>query len=125
MQRFNVLLIISLLFFFNSCSKEVKKESIITEKKLILQAVDAYNEGKKALEEGDSLFAAKKFNEVEILFPQSDLAPRSVLMAAYSYYIQDYYLDAVTELKRFLRVYPLHRNIDYAYYYWLFLTMSK
>ena len=85
-------------------------------KKLILQAVDAYNEGKKALENGDSLFAAKKFNEVEILFPQSDLAPRSVLMAAYSYYVQDYYTDAVAELKRFLRVYPLHRNIDYAYY---------
>ena len=95
MQKFNVLLIISFLFFFSSCSKEVKKESIVIEKKLNLQAVEAYNEGKKALEEGDALYAAKKFNEVEIIFPQSDLAPRSVLMAAYAYYNQDYFTDAV------------------------------
>jgi len=116
MQRFNFLLIIGLIILLSSCSKEVKKESVIIEKKLGSQAIEAFNEGKKALEEGDSLFAAKKFNEVEILFPQSDLAPRSLLMAAYAYYIQDYYQDAVAELQRFLRVYPLHENIDYAYY---------
>ena len=116
MQRFNFLLIIGLIILLTSCSKEVKKESVIIEKKLGSQAIEAFNEGKKALEEGDSLFAAKKFNEVEILFPQSDLAPRSLLMASYAYYFQDYYQDAVAELKRFLRIYPLHENIDYAYY---------
>ena len=84
MRRFNVFLIIVTLFFTISCSKEVKKESLIIEKKLNLQAIEAYKEGMKALEEGDSLFAAKKFNEVEILFPQSELAPKSALMAAYS-----------------------------------------
>ena len=36
--------------------------------------MEAYNEGKKSLEQGDVLFAAKKFNEAEILFPQSDWA---------------------------------------------------
>ena len=116
MRRFNVFLIIVTLFFTISCSKEVKKESLIIEKKLNLQAIEAYREGMKALEEGDSLFAAKKFNEVEILFPQSELAPKSALMASYSYYIQDYYQDAVAELQRFIKVYPLHKNIDYAYY---------
>ena len=116
MQRLNFILTIGLIILLTSCSKEVKKESIIIEKKLGSQAIEAFNEGKKALEEGDSLFAAKKFNEVEILFPQSDLAPRSLLMAAYAYYFQDYYQDAVAELQRFLRVYPLHENIDYAYY---------
>ena len=61
-------------------------------------------------------FAAKKFNEAEILFPQSEWAPKSALMAAYSYYKQDYYGDAIAELERFLKVYPNHKNIDYAYY---------
>jgi len=37
-------------------------------------------------------------------------------MAAYSYYKQDYYSDAIDELKRFTRVYPKHKNLDYAYY---------
>jgi outer membrane protein assembly factor BamD len=44
------------------------------------------------------------------------LAPKSALMAAYSYYKQDYYGDAIAELKRFIKVYPLHKDIDYAYY---------
>ena len=62
------------------------------------------------------LYAAKKFNEAEILFPQSDWAPKSALMAAYSYYIQDYYGDAIEELIRFKKVYPNHKNLDYANY---------
>ena len=116
MRRFYVSLTTLMLLFTISCSKEVKKESFIIEKKLNLQAIESYKEGMKALEEGDSLFAAKKFNEVEILFPQSELAPKSALMASYSYYIQDYYQDAVAELQRFIKIYPLHKNIDYAYY---------
>ena len=69
-----------------------------------------------SLESGDVLFAAKKFNEVEILFPFSEWAPKSALMAAYSYYAQDYYLDAITEIERFIRVYPKNKDLDYAYY---------
>ena len=37
-------------------------------------------------------------------------------MAAYSYYTQDYYNDAVSELIRFIKVYPNHKDIDYVYY---------
>ena len=70
----------------------------------------------KSLNEGDIIFAAKKFNEAEILFPQSVWAPKSALMAAYAYYTQDYYFETILELERFLRVYPKHKNIDYAYY---------
>jgi outer membrane protein assembly factor BamD len=49
--------------------------------------------GLKELKAGDVLFAAKRFNEAEILFPQSEYAPKSALMAAYSYYSQNYYGD--------------------------------
>jgi len=37
-------------------------------------------------------------------------------MAAYAYYSQDYYADVIIEIERFLKVYPLDKNIDYAYY---------
>ena len=114
LNKFYLFLIV--IFFSISCSKEVVKESIIVEKDLESQVAEAYKEGIKSLEEGDVLFAAKKFNEAEILFPQSTWAPRSALMAAYSYYSQDYYGDAVSELERFLKIYSAHRNIDYAYY---------
>ena len=112
----NIFSIFLIMFFLLSCTKDVNKKSIINEKSLELQVQEAYEQGMKSLEEGDVLFAAKKFNEAEILFPQSKWAPKSALMAAYSYYIQDYYGDAIAELKRFLRVYPKYKDLDYVYY---------
>jgi len=100
----------------SSCSKEVVKENLIKEKSLELQVMEAYQEGVESLEAGDVLFAAKKFNEAEILFPQGEWAPKSALMASYSYYVQDYYGDAIAELERFLVVYPLYKDLQYAYY---------
>ena len=108
--------IILLLFFCFSCSKEIEKRSVTKEKVLDLQVLEAYEEGIKSLESGDVLFAAKKFNEAEMLFPQSKWAPKSALMAAYSYYTQDYHLDAIAELERFIKIYPNNENSDYAYY---------
>ena len=105
-----------IIFLLVSCSNEKVKKSVVIEKSLDLQVQEAYLEGKKSLEEGDVLFAAKKFNEAEILFPQSPLAAKSALMAAYSYYVQDYYADALSELNRFKKVYPQHANLDYANY---------
>ena len=110
------LLFILLIVFTSSCSKKEEKISIIKEKKINLQMIDAYKEGIKAFEEGDVLFAAKKFNEAEILFPQSVWAPKSVLMAAYSYYTQNYYYDAISELERFIKKYPKHERSNYAHF---------
>ena len=109
-------LIVIVILFFSCTKKEQVKESIIKEKNLNLQVLEAYKEGKESLEGGDVLYAAKKFNEAEKLFPQSEWAPRSALMAAYSYYAQDYYNDAKAELERFIKIYPYHQNLDYAYY---------
>ena len=105
-----------IFYLFISCSKEEVEVSGINEKSLELQVLEAYKEGIRSLEEGDVIFAAKKFNEVETLFPQSVWAPKSSLMAAYSYYIQDYYPEAIAELERFNRVYPNHENLDYVNY---------
>ena len=116
MKIINSIYLILLVFFFLSCSKQEIKKSIIKEKSLDLQVYEAYKEGKEALESGDVLFAAKKFNEAEKLFPQSEWAPRSALMAAYSYYAQDYYGDSIAELERFLKVYPYHPELNYVYY---------
>jgi len=110
-------IILILIFIFTlACSKKEKQISVIKEKDLNSQLYEAYSEGMEAFEKGDVLFAAKKFNEAEILYPQSEWAPKSSLMAAYSYYVQDYYADAIAELERFIKVYSNHKNLDYAYY---------
>ena len=116
MLIFRSLYFLLFLFILVSCSKNNIEKSVIKEKSLELQVLEAYNIGKDALESGDVLYAAKKFNEVENLFPQSDWAPKSALMAAYSYYAQDYYGDSIAELERFIRVYPYYKDISYAHY---------
>ena len=116
MFKINFILILLLSIICFSCSKEVAKETIIQEKNMELQMIEAYKEGLDELERGDALYAAKKFNEAEVLFPQSDYAPKAALMAAYSYYSQNYYGDAIAELERFIKIYPNHYNISYAEY---------
>ena len=109
------LLLIS-IFFFTACGKNKEEKIVLDSKDLESQMIEAYNKGLKSLEEGDVLFAAKNFNIVENIYPQSIWAPRSVLMAAYSYYSQDYYGDAISELKRFIKNYPINDSTPYAYF---------
>ena len=76
---YKVFLII-LVFFIFSCSKEEKKISVITESDIETQMIEFYREGVEALEDGDGFYAAKKFNEAALIFPQSEWAPKSLLM---------------------------------------------
>ncbi len=117
MKFFLKLILILVFILTSSCKNNSDKEiSIIEEKDLDLQMIDAYKEGLKLLDDKFPLDAAKKFNEAEILYPQSMWAPRSSLMSAYSYYYGLYYIDAISELKRFIEIYPKHERIVFAYY---------
>ncbi len=109
-------LLISTFLFLSNCGGKKEKEVDIKGLDLEAEMINAYNAGVEALEQGDVLFAAKNFNTVENLYPQSIWASRSVLMAAYSYYSQDYYGDAISEAKKFLRNYPANQNVAYAYF---------
>ena len=115
-MRFLTVILITIFFHIVSCTKPQTVVEVIQEKEIDLQMVDAYQEGLQALDEGDALTAAKKFSEAELLFPQSEWAPKSALMAAYSYYADAYFNDAIYEIERFLKVYPQHPRTDYAYY---------
>tara|TARA_A100001015_G_scaffold285715_1_gene353580 strand:- start:1411 stop:2250 length:840 start_codon:yes stop_codon:yes gene_type:complete len=116
MKFLKLLLFLIITLNLISCSKKEEKISLIKENNLEMQMIEAYNEGLKEFNKGDVFFAAKKFNEVELLYPQSIWAPRSTLMAAYVWYSQLYFNDAIYELERFLEKYKNHPNTDYAYY---------
>ena len=116
MQLRSLAYIFFIIIFLISCSKNLDEKSTIDETNLELQMIEAYKEGLEELKKGDAIFAAKKFNEAEILFPQSEVAPRAALMAGYSYYSQNYYADAIFELERFIRTYPKDKRLNYAHY---------
>ena len=115
MKNFIKTLLLILCVVLISCSKG-EKISVIEEEDIKTQMIEAFKEGYEELNKGDVLYAAKKFNEAELLYPQSDWAPKAALMSAYSYYSQSYYGDAISEIERYLKTYPKHKNIDYAHF---------
>jgi outer membrane protein assembly factor BamD len=111
------IILIFIIFLISGCS--VKDKEITTRiegENLEEQMIEAYNAGLEALEQGDVYYASKKFNEAELLYPQSEWAPRSSLMASYAFWTQGFYNDSIIELKRFIKLYSKNENLDYAYY---------
>jgi len=116
-MKFIFRLVILVIFItLSSCSKGEKEISQIKEINQESEMISTYYEGIKNLDNGDAFYAAKKFLEAELLFPQSDWAPKSALMAAYSYYIQDYYSESIFNLERFIKTYPKDKRMDYVHY---------
>ena len=113
--KFNFIIIIVILLIF-SCSKKKDDTTFLKENNLETQMIEVYNQALEEFERGDVLYAGRKFNEAELLYPQSIWAPRAVLMAAYGYFSQGYYNDAINNLERFLVKYKNHPQTDYAYY---------
>ena len=115
MKKLFYILLLSLSIFLTSCNKE-KKISVINEEDINLQMISLYEEGYDELLNGDILYAANKFNDAESIFPQSQWAPMASLMAAYAYYSQDYYFEAIDQIENYMKKYPNHINIDYAHF---------
>ena len=68
--------------------------------------ISTYKEAVEYVNKGDNFYAAKKFLEAELLFPQSEWAPKSALMASYSYYHDNYFEEAIFNLERYIKTYP-------------------
>ena len=107
----NLFLYLLILILLQSCSgrnKDIVVDEILN-KDLDSQMIESYNEGFEALC-WRWLYCSKKFSEAEIFYPQSKWAPRSSLMTAYSYYSVNLYTDAIAEINRYLKTYPLHKD---------------
>ena len=116
MNYLRLIFIIFFILLFYSCSKEEKKILIIQESTQELELNKIYNEAYENLNRNDPYLAAKKFLEAELVYPQSIWAPKAALMASYSYYLQNYYVEAISNLERYLITYPNHINVPYAHY---------
>ena len=105
------------IIFIVSCSKDKSKvDQVLLEQDIEAEMILAYKEGMKQLETGDALYASKKFDEAEILFPQSIWAAKASLMSAYALYSQNYYDDAIFNLERHIKNYPKDKDLVYAHY---------
>jgi len=116
-MKFLYKLAILLIFFTSqSCSKKEIEVSQIKENSQESEMISSYIEAMKNMNDGDYFYAAKKFLDSEILFPQSDWAAKSALMASYAYYTDNYYSEAIFNIERFIKTYPKDKRMDYAHF---------
>ena len=117
MNTYKYFILLSIIILTFSCSqKDIDVEKNINTKSQDLEMITTYNEAYELLKINDTYNAAQKFLDAELLFPQSSWAPRAALMASYSFYLQNYYSEALENLNRYLITYPNDKNLDYGYY---------
>ena len=112
MKSLQLLVLLSSLVL-SGCSFFSKPE-IKTEESWTADRV--YSEAKAALNVSDYATAIKYYEQIETRFPFGAYAQQALLDSAYANYKLDESDIAIATLDRFLRVYPLNPNIDYAYY---------
>jgi len=66
--------------------------------------------------EGNYTRAIKLFETLEARFPYGRFAQQAILESAYANYRSGETASAVAACDRFIRTYPNHPNVDYAYY---------
>ena len=115
MNFLSKLTILLAILILTSCTNK-EEISVLKEINQEAEMVQAYKDGVEALEKNDTFFAAKKFLEAELLYPQSEWASKSSLMASYAYYIENNYSEAIYNLERFLKTYPKDPRMDYVHY---------
>ncbi|MBF0264071.1 MAG: outer membrane protein assembly factor BamD [Gammaproteobacteria bacterium] len=109
--RFWLLALLS-LFVLSSCSwlpDEIDETVNWT-------AEELYTEAKNHLQEGELAKAIEFYEKVGARYPHSRYAQQAQMELAYAYYKDDEPEFALAEIKRFIKTYPKHPNLDYLYY---------
>lgn len=75
-----------------------------------------YDEGVDSLKHDDHTFAIEYFEMMESRFPFEQLTQQAMLMNAFSYYKVNDPESAIATADRFIKLYPTHPEVDYAYY---------
>ena len=108
-------IVISITFTLNSCAffADLTKEVDPTKN---LSAAQIYGKGKGYLEVSDFPNAIKYFEILESRYPFGIYATQAMLDLAYAYYEFNQKAETIVQCNRFIRLYPNHPNVDYAYY---------
>ena len=81
-----------------------------------LTAAELYGEGKEFLNLEDFNNAIKYFEVLESRFPFGKYSTQAMLDLSYAYYASEQRDKAIIEINRFIRLYPNHPEVSYAYY---------
>jgi len=79
-------------------------------------ADELYERGKKSLDSGSWDTAIAAYKALQTRYPFGRYTEQSMLDLSYCYFKRGVREEALSTLDRFIRTYPAHPNVDYAYY---------
>lgn len=103
-----ILILLATLMLAVGCSNETKEDDVGPEA--------LYQEARAAMDSRRYEVAITLYKRLTTLYPFGRHAEQAQLDLAYVQYRSNRGEDAITTLDRFIRTYPTHPNIDYAWY---------
>lgn len=107
-----ILLTLALLFSVSSCSMVPEIEDETSD----WSARQLYDAGKSALNTADYETALRYLENLEARFPYGRYAQQAQMDIIFAYYKFDEPESAIAAADRFIKLYPRHPKVDYAYY---------
>ncbi len=108
-----LLLLLFCVLMLQGCGKnDAVKEVEVTK----LSALEMYLSAKRALDAGVWSTAADKYKALRSHYPFGHYTEQGYLELAYAQYKLYQMEQAVSTVDRFIKNYPAHKNLDYAYY---------
>tara|TARA_B100000959_G_scaffold170192_1_gene178220 strand:- start:173 stop:1048 length:876 start_codon:yes stop_codon:yes gene_type:complete len=104
-----------LIFLLSSCSF---LDTVLEEKDstIGMTAGQLYEEGKLFLSAKDFVNAIRLFEILEARYPFGKYSTQAMLDLSYAHYASSNKDECITEANRFIRLYPNHPEVSYAYY---------
>jgi outer membrane protein assembly factor BamD len=103
------LLVLGLLLAVSGCNKSKDYSDLMSAEAL-------YAQGKKSLDNRAWERAIVAYRALQTRYPFGRYTEQSMLDLSYAYYKGARPQEALSMLDRFIRTYPAHPNVDYAYY---------
>ncbi|MDT8322089.1 MAG: outer membrane protein assembly factor BamD [Xanthomonadales bacterium] len=108
-SRLFTLVLLALLVSVAGCRKDKDVRNELT-------AAEIYEQSKKALDNGAWNRAILGYKALQTRYPFGRHTEQSMLDLSYAYFKARQPENALSNLDRFIRTYPTHPNVDYAYY---------
>ena len=109
---FKVLIVLAIVASMSACSMfRSKKETIDT-----MPVEKLYSTAHDSLVHADYAASTKAYQRLIARFPSGDYNEQAQLDLAYSQYKDNQPDDAYSTVNRFIKTYPTHKHVDYAYY---------
>tara|TARA_B110000008_G_scaffold215587_1_gene214931 strand:+ start:1127 stop:1957 length:831 start_codon:yes stop_codon:yes gene_type:complete len=109
MRSFTQSFLILSCLILAACSSTDKRPEDLSEREF-------YEQAREAMEDNNFLIASERLQQLESRYPFGDYAEQAQLELIYTQHMMSDMEGALASAERFIRLHPLHKQVDYAYY---------